>query len=89
MRFVVLPIEDARDIELKDLEYKRKNNLGDKILVHYELLEENYRERGMLVSPLDDEGGEPQMPELPYDIYDGEPLASLLETPEWNYSDEI
>lgn len=86
MEFVVLPIEDAQEINLKNLDTRLKSLDGSKVLIHIEDLVENYRERGMMLLTTSETGEETeQMPDIPYPVYryESKELTDLLNSSEW------
>lgn len=88
MKFIVLPIEDAKIIfSEKELETHRHSIDGSKVIVHEETLLEKRQAMGMTVLP-SEETGQIEWTYPNYE-YNTDELNSLLESDEWSSKEEI
>lgn len=88
MKFIVLPIEDAKLIFTeKELETYRKSIDGTEVIVHEETLLEKRQALGMSTLPTD-EVEEIQWTYPNYE-YESKELNDLLESDKWNSKEDI
>lgn len=88
MKFIVLPIEDAKLIFTeKELETHRKSIDGSEVIVHEETLLEKRQALGMSTLPTD-EVEEIQWTYPNYE-YESKELNDLLESDKWNSKEDI
>lgn len=88
MKFIVLPIEDAKIIfSEQELETHRKSIDGSKVIVHEETLIEKQEAMGMSLL-LSEETGQIEWTYPNYE-YNTDELNSLLESDEWSSKEEI
>lgn len=87
MKFIVLPIEDAKIIfSEKELETHRKSIDGSKVIIHEETLIEKQQAMGMTVLS-SEETGQIEWTYPNYE-YNSDELNSLLESDEWSNKEE-
>lgn len=82
MRYVVLPIEDAKIVFTeKELETMRKNIDNTEMIVHEEILIAKREAMGMVVLSSEETG----QIEWTYPVYDISKARDLLSQKQWNY----
>lgn len=87
MKFIILPIEDAKLIFTeKELETHRKSIDGTEVIVHEETLLEKRKALGMSTLPTD-ENGVIQWTYPNYE-YNTDELNTLLESDKWSSKEE-
>lgn len=88
MKFIVLPLEDAKLIFTeKELETHRKSIDGTELIIHEETLLEKRQALGMSIF-LTDENGVIQWTYPNYE-YNTDELNTLLESDKWSSKEEI
>lgn len=88
MKFIVLPIEDAKLIfSEKELETHRKSVDGAEIIVHEETLTEKQEAMGMTILP-GEETGQIEWTYPNYE-YNSDELNSILDSDKWNKEEII
>lgn len=88
MKFIVLPIEDAKIIFTEqELETHRKSTDGTEVIVHEETLIEKQEAMGMTVLP-SEETGQIEWTYPNYE-YNSDELNSLLESDKWKSKEDI
>ena len=88
MKFIVLPLEDAKLIFTeKELETHRKSIDGTEVIVHEETLLEKRQALGMSVLPTDE--NEVIQWTYPNYEYNTDELNTLLESDKWSSKEEI
>ena len=88
MRYVIVPIEDVRDLFTSDeLEHARKNVDGTRMIVHEETLLRKREKLGVETLPMHGDTG---MPEWTYPVYEynSDDLYDLLHSYEWDVGKE-
>ena len=88
MKFIILPIEDAKIIFTeKELETHRKSIDGSQVIVHEETLLEKRQALGLGELPTDTDGNIQWT--YPNYEYNTDELNSLLKSDEWSSKEEI
>ena len=88
MKFIILPIEDAKIIFTeKELETHRKSVDGSQVIVHEETLIEKQEAMGMTILP-SEETGQIEWTYPNYE-YNSDELNSILDSDKWNKEEII